>query len=42
MQGLIRKFVEQDKVFMINGGSCSNALVAAKPLIEESASRSSP
>ena len=36
MQGLIRKFVEQDKVFMIHGGSCSNALVAAKPLIEES------
>ena len=34
VQGLIRKFVEQDKVFMIHGGSCSNAVVAAKPLIE--------
>src|SRR5690606_32228366 len=32
---LIRKFVEQDQVFMIHGGSCSNALVAAKPLIED-------
>lgn len=35
VQALIRKFVEQDQVFMIHGGSCSNALVAAKPLIEE-------
>lgn len=35
MQGLIRKFVEQDEVFMIHGGSCSNAIIASKPLIEE-------
>lgn len=35
VQALIRKFVEQDQVFMIHGGSCSNALVAAKPLIED-------
>jgi branched-chain amino acid transport system substrate-binding protein len=35
LQGIIRKFVEQDKVFMINGGSCSNAIVSAKPLIEQ-------
>lgn len=35
MQGLIRKFVEQDQVFMIHGGSCSNAIIASKPLIEE-------
>lgn len=35
MQGLIRKFVEQDHVFMIHGGSCSNAIIASKPLIEE-------
>lgn len=35
VQALIRKFVEQDQVFMIHGGSCSNAIVAAKPLIEE-------
>ncbi len=35
MQGLIRKFVEQDQVFMIHGGSCSNAIIASKPLIED-------
>jgi branched-chain amino acid transport system substrate-binding protein len=35
LQGIIRKFVEQDKVFMISGGSCSNAIIAAKPLIEQ-------
>lgn len=36
MQGLIKKFVEQDRVFMIHGGSCSNALIASKPIIESS------
>ncbi|MPZ52960.1 MAG: ABC transporter substrate-binding protein [Acidimicrobiia bacterium] len=35
VSALIRRFVEQDQVFMIHGGSCSNAIVAAKPLIEE-------
>lgn len=35
MQGAIRKFAQQDQVFMIHGGSCSNAVIAAKPLIEE-------
>ncbi len=35
LQGVIRKFVEQDEVFMISGGSCSNAIIAAKPLIEQ-------
>ena len=35
LQGIIRKFVEQDKVFMISGGSCSNAIIAAKPLVEQ-------
>jgi branched-chain amino acid transport system substrate-binding protein len=35
LQAVIRKFVEQDKVFMISGGSCSNAIIAAKPLIEQ-------
>lgn len=33
-QGIVRKFVEQDKVFMIYGGSCSNAIISAKPLVE--------
>jgi branched-chain amino acid transport system substrate-binding protein len=35
MQGVIRKFAQQDEVFMIHGGSCSNAVIASKPLIEE-------
>ncbi|HUY25068.1 MAG TPA: ABC transporter substrate-binding protein, partial [Candidatus Saccharimonadales bacterium] len=35
-QVLIRKFVDQDQVFMIHGGSCSDAVVAAKPLIDSS------
>ena len=34
LQGIIRKFFFQDKVFFIYGGSCSNAIVAAKDLIE--------
>jgi branched-chain amino acid transport system substrate-binding protein len=34
MQGLIRKFVEQDKVFMVHGGSCSNALITSKRVIQ--------
>lgn len=33
-QGLIRKFADQDKAFMIHGGSCSDAVIAAKPLIQ--------
>lgn len=35
MQGVIRKFAQQDEVFMIHGGSCSNAVIASKPLIDE-------
>lgn len=34
VQGLVRKFTDQDKVFMIHGGSCSDAIIAAKPLIQ--------
>ncbi len=34
MQGIIRKFAEQDKVFFIHGGSCSNAVVASRDVIE--------
>jgi branched-chain amino acid transport system substrate-binding protein len=34
VQGVIRKFTDQDKVFMIHGGSCSDAITAAKPLIQ--------
>jgi branched-chain amino acid transport system substrate-binding protein len=34
VQGLVRKFTDQDKVFMLHGGSCSDAVIAAKPLID--------
>lgn len=34
VQAIVRRFAEQDKVFMIHGGSCSNALIAARPVIE--------
>lgn len=34
MQGIIRKFAEQDKVFFIHGGSCSNAVVASRDVID--------
>ena len=36
MQGIIRKFAEQDRVFFIYGGSCSNAIVASRDVIEKS------
>lgn len=31
----IRKMIYQDQVFMIHGGNCSNAVIAALPVIEE-------
>ena len=32
----IKKLTEQDKVFMLNGGSCSAAVVAAREYVERS------
>ena len=31
----VKKLIHQDQVFMINGGGCSNAAIAARPEIEQ-------